>query len=676
MNTRPTPGRRAAGDELPFEVLDSRRLGGGSHGTLYLLVVAEQVCRQLASRLGDNFDLESCPIYGRRDYQFVLKIPRQDHHPGLDTRQRLRREATLLRRANAKGCLVPRFLGGELSDETTAPWLAMTEVYGVSLADALRSVGTLDDRRVIGFASGLWHAVDGLRQAGIVHRDLAPDNIFFLLDASHAPQFSYPQLIDLSAGWTPTVEEFTDSDGNLRPSSDPAHEEFRAPEQLLEAPDRWPRGTLAAEAAIDIFQWALVVYRAYSGGPIFVERRRGDRSARLFELRDYLLGAIDLPDRVGHLPPPLAEAARIALSLEPHERDPAAISALLPPVDPAAVHDLVAVLQGKIALAQTTIDSHHDTLDDPAGNAQTQADLEKDLADRDAEIAELHRSLSVARNALAAAENRVGQVEAMEELVATLADPSTPPTSATSSANRPARMAAAIVAALVLVAALTYLGRLWTNHDSDSTAAPAPATTLTDPPSSADAVDTSTSARPATTTTTQPPSTTTTSTATSSTTTTTVPLLDREAVDLVDYPQMHDGGFWPTGPARVNGEPLEDVFVEPGTRSQCPNGNQPDEYEEHRFDLAGRWSTFEFAVQPDDLSPTDFAQQVVVFLDGDKNKSGINLSMLEPVSYGERFERSVDVSGVQQLAVTIGAHCNMPGEEEGDMVWLWARVTK
>jgi serine/threonine protein kinase len=93
-------------------------------------------------------------------------------------RERFGREVTAAQRVRGKA--IANVIDADT--DASAPWMATEYVDGVSLADAVRRRGRLEQSLVRGFAVGLLDALIAIHEAGIVHRDLKPSNILLSWD--------------------------------------------------------------------------------------------------------------------------------------------------------------------------------------------------------------------------------------------------------------------------------------------------------------------------------------------------------------------------------------------------------------------------------------------------------------------------------------------------------------
>lgn len=183
--------------------------------------------------------------------------------------------------------------------------LVMEHIAGPSV-DSLRGGEPIPWRQSSGIAQQLVDAVEAAHLAGVIHRDLKPDNLLLASDPRAAPR-TVPKLKVVDFGIAkvagPYVGHQTATQTML---GTPA---YMAPEQIAQSPP--------PSAATDVFAVGEILYELLSG-------QRAYRSARLSDVvRQKLRGEIpDLP-----LPPipgrvELQKLIRRCLAYRPDERPP------------------------------------------------------------------------------------------------------------------------------------------------------------------------------------------------------------------------------------------------------------------------------------------------------------------------------------------------------------------
>ncbi|MFT3769979.1 MAG: serine/threonine-protein kinase [Minicystis sp.] len=146
--------------------------------------------------------------------------------------------------------VVTAFAAGRLDDGR--PFLVMELLEGATLGALVRSEGPAAIARGLRLGAQILAGLAAIHEAGLVHRDLSPDNVFIARDAGGERAV----IIDLGFAQEPGVDTgdgvTADSPGSLVGTL-----AFMAPEQAT-------RGR-AVTARSDLFAAALLVYYALSG---------------------------------------------------------------------------------------------------------------------------------------------------------------------------------------------------------------------------------------------------------------------------------------------------------------------------------------------------------------------------------------------------------------------------
>jgi serine/threonine-protein kinase len=137
---------------------------------------------------------------------------------------------------------------GELADG--APYLAMELLEGKDLATLLRQYRQLDLEAVVELATHVATGLDAAHAAGVVHRDVKPQNLIF----ADTPEGSRWKVIDFG------ISKARDSSGTLTQTSVVGTPGYMSPEQAQGKP---------VDARSDIFSLGAVLYRALTGRPPF-----------------------------------------------------------------------------------------------------------------------------------------------------------------------------------------------------------------------------------------------------------------------------------------------------------------------------------------------------------------------------------------------------------------------
>jgi serine/threonine protein kinase len=138
---------------------------------------------------------------------------------------------------------------GKLDDG--APYIAMELLRGHDLGRHLRRRGALSLDEVLAVVEQVARGLDAARLAGVVHRDLKPQNLFLAQQPNAAPVW---KILDFG------VSRIAGSTGTLTKDIIVGTPGYMSPEQA---------GGLAATHRSDVFSLGAVVYRALTGEPPF-----------------------------------------------------------------------------------------------------------------------------------------------------------------------------------------------------------------------------------------------------------------------------------------------------------------------------------------------------------------------------------------------------------------------
>ena len=181
----------------------------------------------------------------------IIKVMRPEVAESADQRKRFLREAQMATRL--KHGHIVGFYDFFVDDESTA-YMVMEYIDGINLRDTIRNCGALPVGLAIYLARQCLSALDYLHRKGVVHRDVAPDNIMMTQEEDGSLQ---AKLIDLGIAKLARAEEqeqLTAADefiGKLRYSS---------PEQLTKK-----ASSNAIDGRSDLFSFGVVMYEGLTG---------------------------------------------------------------------------------------------------------------------------------------------------------------------------------------------------------------------------------------------------------------------------------------------------------------------------------------------------------------------------------------------------------------------------
>ena len=183
-------------------------------------------------------------------------------HPAVDTAEARRRfdlETRALARLTHPN-IVAIHDGGTVG--TDVAFLVMEHLTGATLRQELRHAGPATPRHVATWLAPILDAIAYAHGAGVIHRDLKPDNVYFAHEAGRVtPKVLDFGLVKLTHADAPTVAALTEPGRVL---GTPA---YMSPEQLM--------GTTVDERT-DVFSLGVTVFEALTGSNPF---QRGDAFA-------------------------------------------------------------------------------------------------------------------------------------------------------------------------------------------------------------------------------------------------------------------------------------------------------------------------------------------------------------------------------------------------------------
>ncbi|MEV4642218.1 serine/threonine-protein kinase [Actinoplanes sp. NPDC049548] len=238
---------------------------------------------------------------------------------------------------------VPSFCTAEVLDadlDHHPPYLVVEFVDGPSLGDVVEERGPLRAASLHSLAVGVATALVGIHGAGVIHRDLKPDNVLL------AP--GSPKVIDFGI-----ARAFEATSQHTRTDQMVGTVAYMAPERFSSQP-----GT-PLTAAADVFAWGCVVAYAGTGRTPFHGDSPPATAARILTQPPYLEG----------LPQPLRDVVELALAKDPQERPTARelLDMLLgdrPAPRPAVARQRTTVITESL-LSEVTADPRYDDYEPP-----------------------------------------------------------------------------------------------------------------------------------------------------------------------------------------------------------------------------------------------------------------------------------------------------------------------
>lgn len=174
--------------------------------------------------------------------EVAVKVIRQELAEDLEFRTRFRQEVSAARRVS--GAFTAAVVDADTDAES--PWMATVYIHGMSLREHVRTQGPLQADALLALSTGLAEALRDIHRAGLVHRDLKPDNVLLTDDG--------PRVIDFG------IARAADSQSLTRTGRMIGTPAFMAPEQAQSAKDAGPM--------TDVFALgATLVYAAAGHGP-------------------------------------------------------------------------------------------------------------------------------------------------------------------------------------------------------------------------------------------------------------------------------------------------------------------------------------------------------------------------------------------------------------------------
>jgi serine/threonine protein kinase len=131
----------------------------------------------------------------REGQRVAVKVVKPELAADPEFRARFRREVAAARSVSGQftARVVDADLDGEGGDGSEL-WLATAYISGPTLREAVAADGPLAEGSVLILAAGLAEALAAIHQAGLVHRDLKPDNVLLAFDGPRVIDFGIARM--------------------------------------------------------------------------------------------------------------------------------------------------------------------------------------------------------------------------------------------------------------------------------------------------------------------------------------------------------------------------------------------------------------------------------------------------------------------------------------------------
>lgn len=241
---------------------------------------------RLLARLGEGG--MGSVFLGRRDDGplVAIKMIKPEYAHDEEFRGRFRSEVK-------RAWQVPPFCTAAVLDadpDHRTPYLVVEYVDGPSLDEVVAHEGPLADSRLHGVAVGVATALTAIHGAGVIHRDLKPQNVLFALGTPKVIDFGIARALEVTSQHT--------------------HPDQMVGTVAYMAPERFDGDHRDITPAADVFAWGAVIAYAGTGRTPFRADSPVATAARILT---------QPPDLTG-LTGPLADLVALALSKVPEDR--------------------------------------------------------------------------------------------------------------------------------------------------------------------------------------------------------------------------------------------------------------------------------------------------------------------------------------------------------------------
>jgi serine/threonine-protein kinase len=183
--------------------------------------------------------------------------------------------------------------------DALVPYLAMERLHGTDLAARLRSETRLPSDELAVLLDQVARALEVAREAGVVHRDLKPHNLFFHEGATW-------KVLDFGVS-----KVLGGGEGTLTGDGIVGTPQYMAPEQAT--------GGEVTHAA-DVYALGAIAYRCLTGRAPFKGR---DLAELVYQV---VHAAPTRPGSLGRVPPAVEDALAVAMAKDPRRRFPSAVA--------------------------------------------------------------------------------------------------------------------------------------------------------------------------------------------------------------------------------------------------------------------------------------------------------------------------------------------------------------